>query len=109
MTATEIGTVLRHCPRAVIVVVDNDGYTVERAIHGPEQPYNDISSWDWTSAPAFFGAEATATRVTTGDELRVALEKAQNSDGPTILQTVVPALDVPPLLDSLARTLGGRK
>ena len=109
MTATELGTVLRHCPRAVIVVVDNDGYTVERAIHGPEQPYNDISHWDWTSAPAFFGAEATATRVVTGDELRVALEKAQNSDGPTILQAVVPALDVPPLLDTLARSLGAPK
>lgn len=106
MTASEIGTVLRHCPRAVIVVVDNDGYTVERAIHGPEQSYNDISGWDWTSAPSFFGAQATATRVTTAEELQVALEKAQNSDGPTILQAVVPAMDVPPLLDTLARSLG---
>lgn len=107
MTATEIGTVLRHCPRAVIVVVDNDGYTVERAIHGPEQPYNDIARWDWTSAPAFFGAAATAARVTTAGELRTVLEQAQDAVGPTIVQAVVPALDVPPLLDTLARSLGG--
>nr|WP_240757598.1 thiamine pyrophosphate-binding protein [Nakamurella flava] len=106
MTATEIGTVLRHCPRAVIVVVDNDGYTVERAIHGPEQPYNDIAAWDWTCAPAFFGAPATATRVTTVGELRTALQQAQQADRPTIVQAVVPALDVPPLLDTLARSLG---
>ncbi len=28
----------------VIVVLNNEGYTVERAIHGPEQRYNDIAA-----------------------------------------------------------------
>jgi TPP-dependent 2-oxoacid decarboxylase len=37
MTATELATVLRERVPAVIVVVDNDGYTVERAIHGPDE------------------------------------------------------------------------
>lgn len=40
----------------VVLVVDNDGYTIERAIHGAEELYNDIAYWDWTAAPAVFGS-----------------------------------------------------
>jgi indolepyruvate decarboxylase len=56
LTVQELATVLQQRVPAVVVVVDNDGYTVERAIHGPDEPYNDITRWDWTHAPAFFGA-----------------------------------------------------
>ena len=57
LTVQELATVLQQRLPAVVVVVDNDGYTVERAIHGPDEPYNDITHWDWTHAPAFFGAD----------------------------------------------------
>jgi len=107
MTAQELATVFRHGLTPVVIVVDNDGYTVERAIHGPTEPYNDISRWDWTSAPAFFGGVADTARVTTVGELRTALERAQAGPGRlTLLQVVVPAMDVPPLLATLARSLG---
>ncbi|MET0866397.1 MAG: thiamine pyrophosphate-binding protein [Nakamurella sp.] len=108
MTVQELATIFRHGLTPVVIVVDNDGYTVERAIHGPMEPYNDISHWDWTSAPAFFGGEADTARVKTVGELRTALERAQlGPDRLTMLQVVVPAMDVPPLLDTLARSLGG--
>jgi len=32
----------------LVIVVDNDGYTVERAIHGPAEDSNEISRWAWT-------------------------------------------------------------
>ena len=72
MTVQELGTVIRHGLTPTVIVVDNDGYTVERAIHGPTQPYNDISRWDWTALPAFFGgvASSDARRVSTVGELR---------------------------------------
>jgi indolepyruvate decarboxylase len=109
MTVQELGTVIRQGLSPTVIVVDNDGYTVERAIHGPTQPYNDISRWDWTALPTFFGGAATAAarRVSTVGELRAALVSAQeNPDRLTLLQAVVPAMDVPPLLDTLARSLG---
>ena len=105
MTATELSTVLRLGLNAVILVVDNDGYTVERAIHGPDEPYNDIARWDWTALPAAFGrAGATAVRVETVGELRAALAGAA---GFTLIQAVVPRGDVPELLATLTRVLGG--
>ena len=108
MTVQELSTIVRHGLPALIVVVDNDGYTVERAIHGPTEPYNDIARWDWTLLPAAFGgAEVIAARATTTDELRAALDLADTRpDGITVIQAVVPRDDVPPLLDSLTRVLG---
>ena len=105
MTATELSTVLRLDLPVVILVVDNDGYTVERAIHGPDEPYNDIVRWDWTALPAAFGAAGAAVaRVTTAGELRAALA---GPPGFTLIQAVVPRDDVPELLATLTRVLGG--
>jgi alpha-keto-acid decarboxylase len=104
MTIQELATVIRLRLPAVVVVVDNDGYTVERAIHGPDEPYNDITRWDWTALPALFGG-GRAVRVRTVEALRDALTGAE---GVTIIQAVVPRDDVPPLLDTLTRALGNR-
>jgi TPP-dependent 2-oxoacid decarboxylase len=107
MTVQELATVLRERLPAVVLVVDNDGYTVERAIHGPEEAYNDITRWDWTLAPALLGApEVPATRVTTVGALRAALDAAQTRpDGFSLVQAVLPRGDVPELLASLVRVL----
>jgi indolepyruvate decarboxylase len=110
MTVTELSTVPRLGLRAVVLVVDNDGYTVERAIHGPDEPYNDIARWDWTALPAAFGAtDATAVRVETVGELRAALAADPTRPaGLTLIQAVVPRDDVPDLLATLTRVLGGK-
>ncbi|MDT7554760.1 MAG: alpha-keto-acid decarboxylase [Pseudonocardiales bacterium] len=110
LTVQELATILHHRLPAVVVVVDNDGYTVERAIHGPDETYNDITHWDWTHAPAFFGADSTAavaTRVRTVGELRAAFADAtDHAERLSLVQAVVPRDDVPTLLDTLTRALG---
>ena len=96
MTVQELGTILRQGLTPLVVVVDNDGYTVERAIHGPDEPYNDIARWDWTLAPAFLGqgVPAHSERVTTVGELRSALAAAERTDRLTLVQAVLPRMDV---------------
>jgi indolepyruvate decarboxylase len=109
LTVQELSTILRTGLSPVVIVVDNDGYTIERAIHGADQPYNDIARWDWTAAPALFGSSrvSVARRVTTVGELDEALKGADsraNSPGElALIQAVVPRMDVPALLESLAR------
>lgn len=44
LTVQELGSIIRDRLNMVIVVLNNEGYTVERAIHGPEQRYNDIAA-----------------------------------------------------------------
>jgi TPP-dependent 2-oxoacid decarboxylase len=104
MTVQELSTIAHSGISAVVIVVDNDGYTVERAIHGPTQPYNDIARWNWTQAPALFGAgsDCAAVRVTTAGELDQALAAAAASRC-MLIQAVVPPMDVPELLEMVAR------
>jgi indolepyruvate decarboxylase len=104
MTGQELSTILRAGLSPVVIVVDNDGYTIERAIHGADQPYNDIAHWDWTAAPALFGSGrvGVARRVTTAGELDEALREADRPGELALIQAVVPRMDIPPLLKSIA-------
>jgi pyruvate decarboxylase len=36
-------------------VLNNDGYTVERLIHGMEADYNEVAHWDYSSLAKAFG------------------------------------------------------
>jgi pyruvate decarboxylase len=38
-------------------VLCNEGYTIERYIHGMNESYNDIQEWDFKAIPPTFGAK----------------------------------------------------
>jgi TPP-dependent 2-oxoacid decarboxylase len=103
LTIADLGTLLRNRIPAIVLVVNNAGYTVERAIHGADRAYNDIAQWDWAALATALGPDAGAHAVTVrnGDELNAALE-SWTPDRLTLIEVVVPALDVPPLLAALA-------
>jgi indolepyruvate decarboxylase len=102
LTIAELGTLVRNRVPAIVVIVDNDGYTVERAIHGATASYNDIASWDWVTVARGLGA-ARAERVDTAAGLHCALETARLSDsGVSVVVAAVPRDDVPPLLTAIA-------
>ena len=48
---------IRQDIKPVIFLINNDGYTVERLIHGMEEPYNDINMWDYKALPNVFGGD----------------------------------------------------
>ncbi|KAH8669722.1 pyruvate decarboxylase [Tricladium varicosporioides] len=57
MTVQEIGSYIRFGFRPIIFVINNSGYSIERAINGPKQTYNDVSMlWDHQKMLEFFGA-----------------------------------------------------
>ena len=107
LTVQELGTFSREglCP--VIVVVNNDGYTVERAIHGETAPYNDIVSWRWTDIPNALGvANHLAFRAHTYGELDDAFTAAaEHRDRMVLVETVLPRLEIPPLLVELVQPM----
>jgi len=104
LTSAELGTIVRHGIPAIIVVVDNAGYTVERVIHGLHEEYNDIATWDWTTLLAAMDPAGTTrgVRVDSVGALTEALASARESTGLTLIQAVVPQDDVPPVLGELA-------
>lgn len=87
------------------MVVNNDGYTVERAIHGETAPYNDIVGWKWTEVPNALGVtDHLAFRVQTYGELDDALTAAaRHQDRMVLVEVVLPRLEIPRLLVELVR------
>ncbi|MBW4717219.1 alpha-keto acid decarboxylase family protein [Saccharothrix obliqua] len=55
LTAQELGTIGRHDLKPIVVLVNNDGYTIERVTHGLRAVYNDIARWHWADLPAALG------------------------------------------------------
>jgi indolepyruvate decarboxylase len=99
LTVQEFGTIAREGLDPIIVVVNNDGYTVERAINGPNAAYNDIVRWDWQHIPAAFGADATCTRVRTVGELDAVLAELPRSTGRIrVVEAVLDRHDLPQVL-----------
>jgi len=105
LTVQELGTFSREGLSPVVVVVNNDGYTVERMIHGKDQPYNDIVRWSWADIPNALGVTNHLTfRAQTYGELDDAfLAAAQNRDRMVLIEAIVPRLDSPDLLNELAQ------
>jgi TPP-dependent 2-oxoacid decarboxylase len=107
LTVQELGTFFREGLSPVIVVVNNDGYTVERAIHGETAPYNDIASWNWTEVPNALGvANHLAFRTQNYGELDDALTTAaEHQDRMVFVEVVLPRLEIPPLLAELVQPM----
>ncbi len=106
-TVQELGTMLRNGLKPIIFLINNQGYTVERAIHGPEQPYNDITLWDWTllfkalanKHPAF------VRHITEPEQLKCALQDVVNCGQLAFIEVVLPKMDTPKILDAISMAL----
>jgi TPP-dependent 2-oxoacid decarboxylase len=103
MTVQELGTIAAQGLSPVVILLDNAGYTIERAIQSPDAPYNDIAPWDWCSLVTALTAGAAATfRVRTLAELEEALAVAESQPSTlTFIDVVLDRHDAPPLLRAL--------
>jgi alpha-keto-acid decarboxylase len=106
LTIQELGSFSRHGLAPVVVVVNNDGYTVERAIHGRDAYYNDIVAWNWLDVPKALGVRNhLAFRAETYGELDEAFTAAAaHRDKMVFVEAVVSRSDVPALLTELAES-----
>lgn len=113
MTVQELSTIVREKLNVTIVLLNNDGYTIERCIHGKDQGYNDVARWNYLKAPALFGADengdykAHTARATQVGELRKALEQMDGRKGVAGLEMIEVMLDredaLPPLSNLLEK------
>ncbi|WP_227430534.1 alpha-keto acid decarboxylase family protein [Psychrobacter sp. I-STPA6b] len=109
LTIQDLATMLREKLNPAIILINNEGYTVERAIHGEHQPYNDIPRCDWQVMPQAFGAtddNCLMLCATTPKELKLALKQMQETpDKMVFLEVITDKHDIPPLLADIAAAL----
>lgn len=108
LTIQEMGSMLRDGQAPVILLLNNDGYTVERAIHGAAQRYNDIASW--TQIPPALNAaqQAECWRVTQAIQLAEVLERLARPQRLSFIEVMLPKADLPELLRTVTRALEAR-
>ncbi len=112
MTAQEISTLIRQqCP-AILVVVNNDGYLIERELH-VDGAYNDIQPWAYSRLPALFdpgGKASRGVRVSTEEELVAALANARAlKDKVCLIDAWLPNRDCSEGLRQLGQAFRGQK
>lgn len=87
MTVQELSTIIRENLNVIVFVLNNNGYTIERCIHGQNQKYNDVATWRYLEAPSFFGAkhcengEVNTYTVRTWEDLARVIGDERLADG----------------------------
>ncbi|KZO92821.1 pyruvate decarboxylase [Calocera viscosa TUFC12733] len=100
LTIQELSTMARYKVKPIIFLLNNDGYTIERFIHGPNRKYNDIQPWKWTKLLDVFGApeDAYAThQVKTFEELEKLLDDPGfgSADRIQLVEVFIGKMDAP--------------
>lgn len=91
MTVQELSTMISQKINAIIFIINNDGYTIERAIHGRNQGYNGIASWGHRHALSLFGEEEERAKKNYSSarnwgELSSAVKQLPEGDGIRIVE-----------------------
>ncbi|EKJ72249.1 hypothetical protein FPSE_07570 [Fusarium pseudograminearum CS3096] len=111
MSAQAISDIIRNKLDIVIFVINNNGYAIERLIHGFNASYNDIQPWCHLEAPKYFGAPldnevypVRVRRIETWGQLEMALSdpEIQEGRGLSMVEVVVGIRDAPIALTKFA-------
>jgi len=110
LTIQELGSMLRDGQRLIIFLLNNDGYTVERAIHGATQRYNDIAPWNWTALPHALSlqGQAQSWRISETVQLDEVMTRLAAPQWLSLVEVVMQKEDLPPLLRKVTACLNQR-
>ncbi|ODV80488.1 pyruvate decarboxylase [Suhomyces tanzawaensis NRRL Y-17324] len=98
LTVQEISTMIRNGTTPYIFVLNNDGYTIERLIHGENAGYNDIQPWNNLALMTAFNAkDFDAVRVSTVGETEKLLKDPEFGKNSKIrmIEVMLPRMDAP--------------
>ena len=110
LTIQELGSMLRDEQQMIIFLLNNEGYTVERAIHGATQRYNDIAQWNWTALPHALSlqGQAQSWRISETVQLDEVMARLSAPQWLSLVEVVMQKEDLPPLLRKVTACLNQR-
>lgn len=106
LTVQALSTMIRKDIKPIIFVINNDGYTVERLIHGMEEPYNDIQMWNYKQLPEVFGGKDTVKvhDAKTSNELKTVMDSVKaDKDHMHFIEVHMAVEDAPKKLIDIAK------
>lgn len=106
LTVQEISTMIRWGLKPYLFVLNNDGYTIERLIHGEKAQYNDIQPWkNLDLLPTFGAKDYETTRISTTGEWKKLTTCPKFNDNSKIrmIEVMLPVMDAPSSLVAQAK------
>ena len=98
LTAMELGSMLRYGVKPVILILNNNGYTIERLLsNNAEDNFNQIMQMNYSKFARAFDGDIWATKVQTEDELDKALRVTQIINKLCYIEICTDAMDAPEL------------
>ncbi|KAF2859294.1 pyruvate decarboxylase [Piedraia hortae CBS 480.64] len=111
LTAQELSTIIRLNLDVTMFLIENDGYTIERYIHGETASYNDVSRWQYHKVPeALTSADAKVKPKSWKIQSRAELDRLlsdesfANGKGLQFVEIHMPKLDAPAVLKMFGKT-----
>ncbi len=98
LTACEISNMMKHKVNPVVLVINNNGYTIERVLSkDPWDPYNDVISWNYSMLPEVFEGDVWVAQASTNDELDHALSQigCEQKNRMCYVELFIEPMDVP--------------
>lgn len=100
VTSAALSRILYEELNPIIVLINNDGYTIERYIMGMKEAYNDIPKWEYHKLPDVMcpGHKMKVFNCKTQEELRDALEAVKDVQHGAFIEVHLDPYDAPEAL-----------
>lgn len=106
LTAMEVGNMLRYGVKPIIIVLNNNGYTIERLLSNkPEDKFNDIVQMNYSKFARVFEGDVWSTKVSTPEDFDKALKVTQIMNKLCYIEICTEKDDMPELTKKLIADL----
>lgn len=110
LTAMEVGNMLRRGVKPVIIVLNNDGYTIERILSdSPNDKFNDILKMNYSKFARVFEGDVWSTKVETAEDFDKALKVTQIMNKLCYIEICTERMDTPEFTKEIFAKLKGEK
>ena len=115
LTCQELSTIIHHDLDVTMFVIENDGYEIERWVHGPNASYNDIPQWQYSKMAEILttpgaGHRVKSWKISSRSELEELLkdEAFAKGKGLQLVEMHMPRGDAPKTLREFAASAAKR-
>lgn len=108
LTCTEISNMMKNKLKPIVIVFNNDGYTIERILSDdPWDFFNDVIKWDYSKLPQVFEGDVWITQARTNLEFDNALKQAKIEQKTRMcyIELFTGQMDLPNLTEKIAKNI----
>lgn len=108
LTACEISNMMKNNLKPIVIVFNNDGYTIERVLsNDPDDFFNEVIKWNYSKLPQVFEGDVWTAQAKTNLEFDEVLKQAEIEQKSRMcyIEAFTAKMDLPFLTEKIARSL----